>query len=59
MRAHIRSEAKEDIGKAAAWHERQRGGLGDEFLDEVSKALTLISDNPGRAPRYTGAPAGR
>ena len=32
---HIRPDAETDIEEAATWYEKQRSGLGDEFLDEV------------------------
>jgi len=50
MRVHLRSEAEADIEGAARWYERQRGDLGDEFLDEVSMAVAAISDNPRLYP---------
>ena len=50
MRMHLRPEAETDIEEAARWYEQQRGGLGDEFLDEVSMTLAAISDNPRLYP---------
>ena len=45
-RVHLRPEAETDLDEAATWYERQRKGLGDEFLDEVLNALETISYNP-------------
>lgn len=43
---HIRPDAEMDIEEAAIWYEKQRKGLGDEFLDEVLNAVKVISENP-------------
>jgi hypothetical protein len=32
-------EAEEELAVAAAWYERERPGLGEEFFDEVVRAL--------------------
>ena len=45
-RVHLRPDAETDIEEAAKWYEKQREGLGDEFLDEVLNALETVSDNP-------------
>ena len=42
----IRGQAKRDIRRAAKWYERQRQGLGREFVVEVDVALARIEDNP-------------
>nr|VFJ96960.1 MAG: Plasmid stabilization system protein ParE [Candidatus Kentron sp. H]VFJ97570.1 MAG: Plasmid stabilization system protein ParE [Candidatus Kentron sp. H]VFK03006.1 MAG: Plasmid stabilization system protein ParE [Candidatus Kentron sp. H] len=54
MRMHLRPEAEADIEEAARWYERQRDGLGDEFLDEASTTLAAISDNPSLYPVVHG-----
>lgn len=32
-------EAEEELAVAAAWYERERPGLGEEFFDEVLRSL--------------------
>ena len=42
----LRGRAKADIRRAAKWYERQRKGLGRDFVAEVDAALGLIGANP-------------
>lgn len=42
----LREEADRDLAAAASWYERQREGLGHEFLDEALSAFQLISEQP-------------
>jgi plasmid stabilization system protein ParE len=42
----IRGRAKRDVRRAAKWYERQREGLGREFVGEVDAALARIAGNP-------------
>ena len=42
----LRGRAKADIRRAAKWYERQREGLGRDFVGEVDAALALIEANP-------------
>lgn len=44
----LRSEAEEDLEDAARWYEGQKRGLGQQFLDEVTR--TYWRD--GRATHY-------
>ncbi len=46
LKVHLRPEAEADIEDAASWYDRQRKGLGQEFLDDVLVALDTISENP-------------
>ncbi len=41
-------EAREEYIEAAAWYEKQRTGLGDEFIAAVESAIALILCDPGR-----------
>lgn len=50
MRVHLRPEAETDVEEAAIWYEKQREGLGGEFLDEVLIACKRISENPNICP---------
>jgi len=38
--------AKEDIREAAKWYNKQQGGLGKRFTDEVREKVHYISQNP-------------
>jgi len=42
----VRGRAKADVRRAAKWYERQREGLGREFIAEVDAALRRIEGNP-------------
>jgi plasmid stabilization system protein ParE len=42
----VRGRAKRDVLRAAKWYERQREGLGREFVSEVDAALARIAGNP-------------
>ncbi len=46
MKLRYTARAKEDIDLAFAWYERQRRGLGFEFLDCVEASVQLILENP-------------
>ena len=42
----VRGRAKADIRRAAKWYEKQREGLGRQFIAEVDAALERIQANP-------------
>ena len=46
MKLRYTGRAKGDIELAFAWYERQRRGLGFEFLDCVEIAVKLVLENP-------------
>ncbi|MCU0835671.1 MAG: type II toxin-antitoxin system RelE/ParE family toxin [Chromatiaceae bacterium] len=46
LRVHIRPEAEADLEEAAAWYERQREGLGQDFLDESERTFDQNAENP-------------
>lgn len=46
----VRPEAARDLEDAAAWYEEQRGGLGQEFLDEVRRSLQRVAEQPELYP---------
>ena len=54
MTVHLRPEAEADVSDAARWYEAQRSGLGSEFLDEVLRTLSSISEYPDPYPRVSG-----
>src|SRR6185369_5724546 len=41
-----RPEVENDIREAAEWYDTQRGGLGDEFIEEVLAVLAALAANP-------------
>ncbi len=46
----LRPAAAADIEEAFLWYERQRAGLGEEFLAVVQSALDHIVTHPTRHP---------
>ncbi len=42
----FRVEAQKDILEATAWYEKNREGLGDEFLIAVENEKHFIEQNP-------------
>lgn len=46
----LREEADQDLSAAATWYERQREGLGHEFLDEALSAFQRIAEQPSKYP---------
>ena len=50
LKVHLRPEAEADLEDAATWYERQREGLGQDFLDDVLIVLDTISENPNHLP---------
>lgn len=53
----LREEAESDLNEAAAWYERQKVGLGHEFLDEVMRALDSAGVRPYSYPEvHRGIP---
>jgi len=46
----IRPEAEADLADAYDWYERQREGLGAEFLSSVNDGMKLIRGNPRLFP---------
>jgi plasmid stabilization system protein ParE len=45
-RSRIEPEASAELGEAARWYERQRQGLGREFLEAVEVAQKFIARFP-------------
>jgi len=50
-RLKILPQAELDISDAAAWYEERRGGLGEEFLDEVDSVVQRVIKNPFQFPK--------
>jgi len=45
-----RAEAAVDIADAHAWYERQRAGLGAEFLEALEDAEQVVAATPTAYP---------
>lgn len=54
IRSH--PEADEEAESAAHWYESRQESLGQDFLDELDKALTLITESPDTWPLWPGMP---
>jgi plasmid stabilization system protein ParE len=50
MPLFVRPAAAADIDEAFVWYERQRAGLGDEFLETIRRAMQEIESSPLRNP---------
>jgi len=44
--------AQDDLQESYDWYEKQRQGLGEEFLDEVEQHLIFIENTPQSFPIY-------
>jgi plasmid stabilization system protein ParE len=42
----VRPEAERDLVKTRDWYERQRAGLGEEWINEVAANLRDLGHNP-------------
>ena len=52
MRIRFHDEARTEFLLAAEWYERERPGLGDEFIEQVSKGLETIASQPEAWPAW-------
>ena len=46
MKISYTSRSKDDLDIAISWYERQRKGLGLDFLDCIGAAMVTIAENP-------------
>ena len=53
-RVIIRPRAEADLQDAWQWYESQRAGLGNEWLDEVRRAMRSLREHPEQRPFYYG-----
>lgn len=44
----LRAAARLEMHEAALWYERQRAGLGRDFVEEVQQTLDAISAHPNQ-----------
>ena len=49
-RLQVRRRARRDVEAAAEWYERERPGLGDEFIDELDSLLARVVKAPAQFP---------
>jgi plasmid stabilization system protein ParE len=42
----LEPDAEDELDAAAAWYERQRPGLGQDFIDEIARCLTRVTEAP-------------
>ncbi|MFP4030356.1 MAG: type II toxin-antitoxin system RelE/ParE family toxin [Desulfococcaceae bacterium] len=63
MKIRYTDRSREDIEIAVVWYEKQRAGLGMEFLDSAESALERIGRFPEIYPfrysKYRGCPIKR
>jgi toxin ParE1/3/4 len=53
----VASQARDELRDAIAWYERQKPGLGQEFLGEVRACLHRIHEQPSVGSRLPGMEA--
>ena len=46
----FRAAAQRELNEAAVWYEKQRPGLGRDFVDRVQKVFDKIADQPDHYP---------
>ena len=54
FRLHVRMDAIEDYSKVARRYDKERSGLGTEFLNELQACYHSILDHPGGFQYRTG-----
>ncbi|MCL5060935.1 MAG: type II toxin-antitoxin system RelE/ParE family toxin [Candidatus Thermoplasmatota archaeon] len=47
----FRGQARAEFDAAADWYEKERSGLGGEFLNEIEQVLQRIAAQPGQFPK--------
>jgi len=50
---HFHSEARKEFFEAVEYYEEQVVGLGDDFVDEVEKVLSVIEQQPNSGAKVT------
>lgn len=54
MRLRLTAPARRELMRAALWYDRERRGLGDEFLDDVVRSYEQLKQFPNAQPELTG-----
>ena len=52
MKIRLIAPAKADMMRIWAYYEKQRPGLGDEFLDDLRTAMRLVQNFPQAPPEF-------
>jgi plasmid stabilization system protein ParE len=50
----VRPQAEGELVAARDWFERQRAGLGGEFVDEVHSTMSAVLTRPQSSPKVHG-----
>lgn len=50
----ISSIAEKELQESFDWHEEQRAGLGERFLNQIEAAITTVGNNPKLFPVKVG-----
>jgi hypothetical protein len=50
----LHREALAELRRAAIWYDEQRGGLGEEFIDQIRATLEEVDDHPKGYPIWPG-----
>ena len=45
-RVVARPQARNDVLEAADWYDRQKPGLGDDFIEEIVTVFDALAENP-------------
>jgi hypothetical protein len=56
VKLELHHEAEQEITEAFAFYDRQRSGLGGEFLLALRQGFDRIEEAPQRWPRWDGTP---
>ncbi|MBN4055064.1 type II toxin-antitoxin system RelE/ParE family toxin [Acidimicrobium ferrooxidans] len=59
IRLRFHGEAEAEITAAAFWYDEREPGLGDEFLEELDRVMTLIGESSGTWPLWPGLAGSR
>ncbi len=54
-RIDVHPEVYEELEEARSWYEEHAAGLGDDFLDEIERAIAAIKKAPEAWPVYSDA----
>lgn len=54
MAVELHPDALHELRSAALWYDGRRGGLGDEFVLEITDCLQRIVDEPNSYPIWPG-----
>jgi hypothetical protein len=57
VRIELHPRAESEIFEAACWYEDRRDGLGDQFLEAVSRAFDFLVEAPQVWRSWPGAPS--